>query len=104
VQIAGISAKGRWIVDELDCAQSDRCSRWAGNRYLIHDRNPLFKESCLARMILFGEGSIRKANAQFVDHYHRERNHQGLGNRLISPEKVDLTKQGDVARWERLGG
>ena len=41
------------------------------------------KESCLERMILFGEGSLRKAVHEFGVHYHRERNHQGLGNRLI---------------------
>ena len=46
------------------------------------------KESCLARVILFGEASVRKATAEFVAHYHRERNHQGLENRLISPETL----------------
>ena len=39
------------------------------------------KESCLDRMILFGESSLRmrKAISEFMAHYHRERNHQGLG-------------------------
>ena len=45
------------------------------------------KESCLERMILFGEGSLRKAIQAFVEHYHHERNHQGLGNRLIIEEE-----------------
>ena len=31
------------------------------------------KESCLERMILFGEGSLRKAVHEFVEHYHPER-------------------------------
>jgi putative transposase len=35
------------------------------------------KESCLERMILFGEASVRKATTEFVAHYHLERNHQG---------------------------
>src|SRR6266852_6553570 len=43
------------------------------------------KESCLERMILFGEESLRTAIRNFVAHYHSERNHQGLGNRLIIP-------------------
>src|SRR6266536_2603926 len=43
------------------------------------------KESCLERMIFFGETSLRKAIAEFVVRYHLERNHQGLGNRLIVP-------------------
>jgi len=29
------------------------------------------KESCLDRMILFGEGSLRKTIREFVAHYHR---------------------------------
>ena len=32
------------------------------------------KESCLERMILFGECSLRKALHELVEHYHRERN------------------------------
>jgi len=35
------------------------------------------KESCLDRMILIGEASLRQAVAEFIEHYHRERNHQG---------------------------
>jgi transposase InsO family protein len=42
------------------------------------------KESCLERMIFFGEGSLRKAGHEFTSHYHHERNHQGLGNRSLS--------------------
>ena len=35
------------------------------------------KESCLNRLILFGENSLREAAREFVAHYHTERNHQG---------------------------
>jgi transposase InsO family protein len=62
------------------------------------------KESCLERMILFGEGSVRKATAEFVAHYHLERNHQGLDNRLISPEALDPVQTSEIERRERLGG
>ena len=41
------------------------------------------KETCLNRMIFFGEVTLRRAINEFVDYYHRERTHQGLGNRLI---------------------
>jgi Integrase core domain len=41
------------------------------------------KEGCLERLILFGESSLRSAVQNFVAHYHSERNHQGLSNRLI---------------------
>ena len=36
---------------------------------------------------LVGEDSLRKAIREFVEHHHAERNHQGLGNRLIIPLK-----------------
>ena len=62
------------------------------------------KESCLERLILFGEGSLRTAIHNFVAHYHTERNHQGLANRLISPEQGHLGKAGIVHRRQRLGG
>lgn len=41
-------------------------------------------ESCLERLIFFGEASLRTAIQNFVTYYHGERNHQGLGNRLIT--------------------
>ncbi len=62
------------------------------------------KESCLERMILFGENSLRTAIQNFVSHYHTERNHQGLANRLISPEAAHLANTGAVQRRQRLGG
>jgi putative transposase len=62
------------------------------------------KESCLERIILFGEGSLRTAIHNFVAHYHTERNHQGLANRLISPEPGHFGKTSVVQRRQRLGG
>jgi putative transposase len=62
------------------------------------------KESCLRRMILFGEASLRKAVHEFVAHYHKERPHQGLGNRLLHPEPSHLGSVGVIRRHQRLGG
>ena len=62
------------------------------------------KESCLDRLILFGEGSVRRAASQFIAHYHRERNHQGLDNKLICPEPRVVCEASVVNRRERLGG
>jgi len=62
------------------------------------------KESCLNRMIFFGEHSLRNAIREFVEHYHHERNHQGLGNRLIDPKVQVGTAEGPVACRVRLGG
>jgi transposase InsO family protein len=61
-------------------------------------------ESCLERLILFGESSLRTAVQNFVAHYHGDRHHQGLDNRLIQPEPDHLTNRGCVQRRERLGG
>jgi len=36
-------------------------------------------------MIFFGEDLLRNAICEFVAHCHLERNHEGLGNRLIVP-------------------
>jgi transposase InsO family protein len=62
------------------------------------------KESCLERLILFGEGSVRRAAAEFAAHYHAERNHQGLDNQLICPDPELLCESGKVKRRERIGG
>jgi putative transposase len=51
------------------------------------------KAECLSRMILIGEGSLRRATAQFCEHYHGERNHQGLENKIIEPT-VGLNRAG----------
>jgi transposase InsO family protein len=62
------------------------------------------KDECLHRMIFFGESSLKTAVAGFLAHYHAERNHQGLDNRLLEPgEEVGRTK-GEVVCRERLGG
>ncbi len=62
------------------------------------------KESCLERMIFFGENALRSAIREFVTHYHFERNHQGLGNRLIIPTNATPARSGTVHRHTRLGG
>jgi transposase InsO family protein len=62
------------------------------------------KESCLDRMIFFGEQSLRTAIQSFVAHYHSERNHQGLANKLIGPAPGHLGGTGEVQRRQRLGG
>jgi transposase InsO family protein len=62
------------------------------------------KSECLDRMVFFGERSLHRALAEFVAHYHGERNHQGLDNRLIEPGDEVGRAWGRVARKDRLGG
>jgi hypothetical protein len=62
------------------------------------------KEECLDRMIFFGERSLRNAVREFLSHYHRERNHQGLSNQIIVSGR-ELGQAGrEVYCRERLGG
>jgi transposase InsO family protein len=42
------------------------------------------KSECLSRMIFFGERALRNAVGQYLDHFHRERNYQGLNNQIIN--------------------
>jgi transposase InsO family protein len=61
------------------------------------------KEECLDRVILLGEPHLRRTIAEYVAHYHGERNHQGIGNDLIQPlERAD--GQGPIRRRQRIGG
>jgi putative transposase len=63
------------------------------------------KESCLEQMIFFGEDSLRNAIYSFVEHYHFERNHRDLDNRLIHPMKGMVNNTGGrIERRERLSG
>jgi len=62
------------------------------------------KEECLDRMILFGDRSLRNAAQEFISHYHAERNHQGLDNRIIEPGDDVRCTSGKIACRERLGG
>jgi hypothetical protein len=62
------------------------------------------KSECLDRMIFFGEHSLRLAIEEFVRHYHAERNHQGLGNRLIEPREGSGSHTGRITCRKRLGG
>ena len=61
------------------------------------------KSECLNRMILFSEAQLRYAIREYVAHYHLERNHQGLGNKLLNG-KPAANSDGDVGYSERLGG
>jgi putative transposase len=64
------------------------------------------KESCLDRLILFGENSLRRAIRDFILHYHEERNHQGKGNQLLFPRAVlsKAPQHAKVCCEHRLGG
>ena len=61
------------------------------------------KSECLDRIVPLGEKHLRATVRAFMDHYHRERPHQGLGNKLVAPKTTRLGP-GPVRYRERLGG
>jgi putative transposase len=62
------------------------------------------KEEALKQIIVIGEASLLYILQSYLTYYHRERNHQGLGNQLIVPEPGIGSQHGSVACRERLGG
>jgi hypothetical protein len=65
------------------------------------------KSECLDKLVPLGERHLRLAISEFIEHYHRERNHQGLDNRLITsvaaPVNDNANPARPIARRERLG-
>jgi hypothetical protein len=61
------------------------------------------REECLSKIIPIGERHVRRVIEEFAEHYHLERNHQGLGNRLIDSEPSKEPAKRVECR-ERLGG
>jgi putative transposase len=61
------------------------------------------KQKCLSKLILFGEGSLRRALAEFLEHYHAERNHQDKDNVLLFPAN-DAPHAATPRCRQRLGG
>jgi transposase InsO family protein len=91
----------------------DCCCRGSHQGRALRSRSPYLnahaerfvlsiKSECLDRIVMLGEPHLRRAIASYVEHYHLERCHQGIGNRLI--DGVPGLASGPVARRERLGG
>ena len=80
------------------------------NRLLRENKNAFaecwvrsVKQECLRKLVLFGQGSLRRALTEYIVHFHKERNDQGKNNLLLfsSPETV-LAKSRVVQRTERF--
>ena len=75
--------------------RSIRCPVMAPNANAFAERFVRsIKSECLDRMIFFGVKSLHRAIAQYVEHYHAERNHQGLANAIIQPGSGSWTDRG----------
>ena len=62
------------------------------------------KSECLERMVFFGEMSLRRGIHAYLSHFHQERNHQGLGNKLLEPGNEVGRIDGVIQCRESLGG
>jgi putative transposase len=47
---------------------------------------------------------LRRALREYLEHYHRERNHQGVGNVLLMQRNVETSNHVPLTRRQRLGG
>jgi len=62
------------------------------------------KSECVSQVVPIGERHLRQLVGENVEHDHGERNHQGIGNRLIDSVPSVLGKGGSIECHERLGG
>lgn len=64
------------------------------------------RRECLDKLVLFGEAHLRRVVSEYAAHYNTERNHQGIGNRLIKARATPDNDNGDTQIYchRRLGG
>ena len=62
------------------------------------------RRECLDHFVPLSERHLRTAVTEYVVHYHTERNHQGLGNELLTPLPASANDAGPIVSRERLGG
>ena len=63
------------------------------------------KAECLSKPILFGEAFLKRTLAEFVEHFHAERPHQGKGNVLLFPtQRLQQAADAQIVCRQRLGG
>ena len=105
-QIAGISAEpdGPGVTQLMRHATDaeDGCLRHI--RFLIHDRDPLFRPAVRDTLPPADVTPLRRPARECVAHDHHERNHQGLDHRLILPLSTAPPPRGRVPGRQRLGG
>jgi len=111
-----------------------------GQKYLLHDRSPVFTEKfstildacgvktkklpalspnlnahmerwirglrddCLNHLVLMSERALRETLEHYVEHFHHERPHQGMENKVISPHFNAAGPVTEIRCRRRLGG
>jgi len=59
---------------------------------------------CLDHFLVFGEKHFDYLVGKYVEHYHQERPHQGLGNTLLTCQPPPESCHGEIQCRTRLGG
>jgi|SRR6516162_8523472 hypothetical protein len=87
-------AETTWLVRHQESSSVTHCFRVQGAKWADRDTTRQF-------FLLAQECPYRKKDMfrEFMGHYHSERNHQGLGNRLIAPEVYPFDE-----RYQSSGG
>jgi hypothetical protein len=81
------------------------CPVWAPNCNAFAERFVRsIRDEWLDRMILFDEASFGRTLREYSAHYHAERNHQGLDNRLLRSVDTSRSTNEPIYRRERCGG
>jgi len=62
------------------------------------------RQECLRHIVPLGARHLDHLVREYVEHYHSERNHQGLGNVIPFPARAPPVVVGRVRVRERLGG
>lgn len=62
------------------------------------------QQECLDHFLVFGTRHMDHLLKEFLQHYHDERPHQGLGNRLLSGAGPPSAPNGHIRCRQRLGG
>ena len=62
------------------------------------------KSECVSKLIPIGATMLRRALREYTNHYHFERNHQGLDNKLIIPTPIRSSNVERIDCRSRLGG
>jgi hypothetical protein len=116
---SGALSGKRYLIMDRDTKYTDRFRRLIGSGGTVVVRLPpmspnlnayaerfvrSIKCECMDRMIFVGQASLHRAVAEYTAHYHAERNHQGLDNRLIRENLSVASKGGMIHRRQRLGG
>ena len=116
----GILKPGQYLIHDRDtkyCAAFRKLLDDAGvNRLPLPPKSPNLnaraerfirsvKSEALSRFILFGENALRHVLSEYLEHYHQERCHQGLGNVIPFPKPQAANDlEGPIQCHERLGG